>query len=310
MKTTRLTMVLMLSMVGTTGCPDTSHHLDADHNHNDLKYSNLRSDRPAYTVASVQGTKPICVLTQYTANCDNFASVAAVNHEEYAAAHGYHYFRFRGRVSGEGFTDPESTGTFIFRQGLYWQKLAATRYVLQQQAPGLQTPLCDWVMWVDSDVLFTNFTRTVETVMAPYADMDVILSREQKGYPGTHINSGVYFVRNNAAGNEFVNDIANMYPTYKNWPLPDQDAIQDWAFQARDGSEDRNNYEALRRGLRSHVGLAPQRLFNAFYQPEEVSQEFVHWQPCDFIAHFAGVGHVERGILMREVAKNLGYCAY
>jgi hypothetical protein len=67
----------------------------------------------------------ICIVTQYTIDLKDYADIATQNHSSYAAAHGYTYQFFEGRISEDEFLAP---GNKIpaRRLGLYWQKVTAT----------------------------------------------------------------------------------------------------------------------------------------------------------------------------------------
>lgn len=258
------------------------------------------------------GPKNICIVTQYSENTRRFAERAVANQANYAIRQGYHAFSRAGRVSGDRFLDPSrGKSSNLLGGGLYWQKLAAMEDALgERDIHGGN--LCEWVMWVDSDIVFTNFTMPLESVIATYAPseaVDVILSREEAGCPTVHVNAGAFFVRNSEGGRKFIQDIGALYSDYKDVPLPEQSAMQDTVFQTSLDDPRRGDLDYLNPRIRSDIALAPQRVFNGFYRPGlEQVVESARWQPCDLLAHLAGVGHGLRADLMEELEAGIIQC--
>ena len=260
------------------------------------------------SVTHQPGTKPLCIVTQYTANQDSFAHLAVNNHRAYARAHDYHAIAFRGRISGERFRDPAHPEDSLRGGGWYWQKLAATQLVLEQD-DALGQNMCDWVMWVDADILFTNFNKSLEAEIARYVSegTDVILAREEANFPGVLINTGAFFVRNTDKGRNFLAHVAERYPGYKDGALPDQDAIQDYALGVNAHTLDRTDWDALQYSRRPEVSIAPQRAFNSFARDGEMPAA-AQWQPCDLVAHLAGVSASRRAGRMLEINATIRKC--
>jgi hypothetical protein len=257
---------------------------------------------PYTTETFLSGSKAICVVTQFTSNQDAFALIAAGNHADYAFEHGYRAYAFRGRISGERFTDPAHPER-LRRDGLYWQKIAAVQNLLSRHDAGGDA-LCHWVMWLDADAIFTNPQRSIETVLAPYAGKDVVLSRE---HFDTLINAGVFFVKNSAAGRAFLDGVAAMYPTHKDEELPEQTAMQDYAFDMHVPKPRTGLFEALLPRLRPEIAIAPQRTFDSF-AIEDASDPLYSWEPCDFVAHLAATKGDARVARMQEITETQPVC--
>ena len=268
--------------------------------------------RPFHSHLTLVGTGDVCVVTHFTSNMDRYASIASDNHQEYAYFHGYHYSAFRGRISGERFSDPEHPER-LYRDGLYWQKIAAVQDRLRARQPGGDGALCRWVMWVDADVIFTNFERPIEHLVAPWETSDVNFRGEPKDvvlpreHSDTIINAGVFLVKNTPGGNHFIDSVADRYEAYKKRKLPEQEAIQDYAFNSDLETPGRCIYERVADKQRDNVAVVPQRQFNSFYQPDTRGGK-VYWEKCDFVAHFAALGTAVRVEHMLRVIEEREPC--
>lgn len=251
----------------------------------------------------LSGDKDLCIVTQYTSNQDSFASLAADNHQHYAASHRYRAYAYRGRISGELFSDPSHSNR-VWRDGLYWQKLAATRMVLDRVS-STGAPVCRWVMWLDADAIFTNFDRPLEHVLAPYQDKDVVLAREHRD---TLINAGVFFVKNSPKGRAFVDTVTAMYATHKDRGLPEQMAMQDYAFDTTVPEPTPALFDTLLPRLREEVAIAPQRIFDSFHIDGASFDPIESWEPCDLVAHIAGTRANRRVEMMQELMNSMTTC--
>ena len=260
-------------------------------------------------VAHTLGTRDVCIVTHFTPSYESFALLSARNHQDYARAHGYPCLQSRGLFAGGRFINPGADQDAM-RFGLSWQKLTAIDQALQMRQAGSQAPLCSWVMWVDADTLFTNFDRSLEQVMAPWAEKDVILAREQVGYNDVPINAGVFFVRNSEAGHHFVRAISDMHPAYKDRRFWEQDAVRDWALQvpvppASGQDFPWDTWDKIAHRLRPDVGAAPQRAFNAFYGGHAPPGSDGEWQEGDFLAHLPNMSAPRRRQVMEDLLVKL-----
>lgn len=265
----------------------------------------------AYQV--VTGPSDICIVMHAGANQDSFVDIASANHEAYARRHGYNYFRYRGHLDGDGdgFLDPENTYDRR-RDGVYWQSLVATGWVLQARAANSGAPLCRWVFTVDGDVLMTtpsvDLHRALSegdgsaTSLLEEPGVDVILAREQLGVDRILINAGVFAVRNSPGGLAFVAGVLQSFPEYKDRSYHEQDAMQDYAFSTDYAAEGRGDWETNRRTLRPEIAVVRQRAINSFHRFDAVpSNVDTIWQPGDFIAHLTATSAEDRVERMRRL---------
>lgn len=270
-----------------------------------------------------EAAQRFCLVTHHDAKGAAFAEVAIDSHRHYAARHGYGQKSFVGHISGNLMVDPARGGLDdLYGGGLYWQKLAAMQHVLDHGAPDVgddatahgvdpapQNKPCDWVLWLDSDTVFTNEGVSLADLAYTYAldDAgaelpDVLVARDAK-YP---INSGVMLVRNNAEGRSFVDAVVAAYPTFRNRGLPDQDAV---IAVVHDADVWLGHDTLGASTVKPRIVVAPQRAFNSFGGPGAQLAPGVQWEPCDFVAHFAGVPHGERPARMRLAVELREACA-
>lgn len=256
-----------------------------------------------------------CLITHYTRSAYPFAKLAESSHRRYAARHGYAQQTFTGRISGDFFLDPTRGASDSLRGGgLYWQKLTAIEHVLTrglEQENG-EVILCAWVVWLDSDVVITNETTRLQDIVATYAKappaaslptVDVVLVPDDQ-HP---VSGGVVFVRNTSVGLSFVKAVSALYPAYKDNLLPEQTAMATVAYMAEPWPSSQR-VPAPQALLHPSVVVAPHRAFNSFPDCGRNLPQHVRWQPCDFVAHFAGVRHAQREAGMREVLATRGQC--
>ncbi len=249
----------------------------------------------------------ICVVTHNdNRNPESYAFLTSQNHEEYTKKHGYKYHFYTGRISGDRFLDPNSSRGRVHQEGLYWQKITAVKNQLDRED-------CRWVMWIDADVIFTHFQKKIEDIIREYGfriDQDVklenhlILSREE-ALPEVGVNAGVFLVRNSDWSKNFFDHAEAAYPYYKEHALPEQDFLQDAAYQ-RISLGDFNTYtqpdqsrEFRHKNLLKFTITLPQRVMNSFNRGSKYNDnENIQWQRGDFIAHLsAGTNESRRRMI-------------
>ena len=242
----------------------------------------------------------IAIVTHSTLDV-KYLNLAFDNHKRYAKKFHYDYI-FRNNLLTERFIDPLASSR-VFQLGLYWQKIESVTQALTEN-DALGNPKYQWVLWVDPDILFTNFDISLESLIDTYGKgKDFLISQENF----TYTNAGIFLVRNTPFSKRMMKDIANLFPRYKTETLPEQLAIQDYSlgfvFFSPDGvlrtiPEKKRNYN---KASLNEVNILPQRVLNSFYRgniwlPGASSKDAV-WQPGDFIAHFAVVFSEKKNLM-------------
>ena len=248
------------------------------------------------------GHRPICLVTHSTPSMNAYVDISAQNQSEYASTWGYHLLHYQGLLSGRDFMNA-GTDNPVHRYGFFWQKTRAVQEALALSAATGDGPLCEWVMWVDGDTLFTNFSQPIERILARYPGADTLLAREQTFGSQNLINAGVYLVKNTRAGNAFIDGVVDLFPLYrdgKGWG--DQDAVHHYALSMPYGQTCNRSWDDVSGRVRDDIVVTPSQDFDSFYR-----REFVHstaegfWHPGDFLAHFAGMSLPDRVIGMNHV---------
>ena len=110
----------------------------------------------------------IRLITAYDDAIADYGDIAAKNHADYAARHGYAHHVYRS-----GF-DPSRPPA--------WSKILFTLRAMRG---------ADWVVWIDADILIMDQARRLESFITP--GHDFILGQHQ--LPNPHANTGFFFVR-------------------------------------------------------------------------------------------------------------------
>jgi galactosyl transferase GMA12/MNN10 family len=120
--------------------------------------------------------------------CRNFDAVAKLtwpNHKEYARKQGY-TIRDQSRL-----LDPSRPPA--------WSKIRAVQAMMNEPFK------CEWVLWLDADVVIMDSYRLVESLIphdATSSDIDLIVTTDRR----FTANSGVWLMRNSAWSRQFLED--------------------------------------------------------------------------------------------------------
>jgi hypothetical protein len=255
------------------------------------------ADTAAWEVHRLRSSE-ICIVSHSDRRA-GYAIKTTFNHEEYASRYGYSYQFLTGLISGELFQDPAHSNK-IFREGLYWQKVTAVKKALDRQE-------CRWVMWLDADTVFTNFTKKINHVIQEYGfrvhegnhfENHLILSAEEVA-PSVAVNAGVFLVRNSDWSKSFFQHAEEAYPYYKDHSLPEQDFLQDAVYSRIElgrfetyspTGEQKFSFENL---LKKTI-VIPQRVMNSFHRYPMTDNTNAQWEDGDFIAHLSGSSNEQR----------------
>jgi|GEM_PF-1914910 len=254
--------------------------------------------RSTHALKSSDPSGRIAIVSHSTLNV-KYIDVAIDNHHRYAKRFGYDYI-FRNNLLTERFFDRESR-SHLFQLGLYWQKIQAVKDALNEGY--------EWVLWVDPDILFTNFETRIEDIIAKYSlsNEEFLIAHENFCYA----NTGVFLIHQSQWSRDMLEHISLLHPLYKDTLLPEQLAIQDYilgfAYMRGDGRwqitpEEERYYS---RKPIPKAAILPQRAMNSFYKgnfwlPGSTSESAV-WHPGDFLAHFAVRGS-EKDAEMRALS--------
>jgi hypothetical protein len=207
------------------------------------------------------------------------ARMSFANKLQYCQRHGYDLI-----VEGDDAVDTRRTPA--------WSKIRVLRKWL---------PLYEWVLWVDADALFTNWTFRIEDLVGD--QLDDMLAAEQRdqnrdrlGLPRrevdlilTHdwntINSGVFLLRNGSWARSFLRRLWAV-PAYLARPFQDQGAMIHLLFRAATAAQDL-----------AHVWNVDNNFLNAY--PENLIREekdvvYAHDWATDWIVHFASCKYFDQ----------------
>eukprot|EP00760_Papus_ankaliazontas_P038900 PhM_4_TR9401/c0_g1_i1/m.70300 len=167
-----------------------------------------------------------------------------------------------------------------------------SRHVCWSKIPMLERwlPYYDWIMWMDGDAFFTDFSIRLESFLPTATSASASSSSSSSSNPAPHqtdlvvgkdwngINLGVFFIRNSEYSYRLLSEM---------WAMP-RDHWHPWEEQSAlmfMTSVEKNPRDA-RRHL-EHISIRPQKQFNAY--PEEFTYgngPAATWTHGDFIVHF------------------------
>ena len=228
------------------------------------------------------------------------ANITVRNHAAYATKWGHGYEPHRGLIS-EAFRSPQETAT-VRQMGYYWQKVAVLQNVLSLP----HSPEFDWLLWIDSDAVFTNADRDLAEIVREYGQGKDLIMPLDLGDDAIRINNGVFLLRNSRWSRQFLNRVTGLFPLYGNQGTPEQDAMRDVMYSGSDGHDfaahrGPGNYrESL---LQLEVTVVPQRVMNSFHRRKEGDLfSGAQWMPGDFIAHVSNLPLDIRIEALRQLA--------
>lgn len=213
-------------------------------------------------------------------------TAAVENHEHYAKKHNYDYIFRTGLIDGGLFRDPGAKKGPL-REGFYWQKITAVEDALELMDGNERK--YEWVMWIDADALFTDMDKSIRILFKELnvTDEYFIVAKDL----WTCINSGIFFVRNNEKGREFIQKVKNSHPRYSRVIFPDQVAIEDFVLGLADyedgilKADPKIDRKKCQLPPIPQTKIAEQKDFNSLYHTDNYG---ARWRPGNYIAHFAG----------------------
>ena len=136
-------------------------------------------------------------------------------------------------------------------------------------------PDIEWIWWLETDTLITNFTKKIEDVIDN--DYHFII-----GTDGNGMNAGSFFLRNSPEGNAYLDWLLEVWPQYENNVFYEQQAMID-------------SYEMPE--WNSLIKVVPQKEFNSHdcwpnhFMPGfgyDKLGERAWWESGDFVVHWPG----------------------
>lgn len=188
----------------------------------------------------------IAVVTLGTPNMNNMLIHSRRNHVHYCSKHGYDYIYYNDSL--------------VPREIVTWNKI----YVIKKHLRKYK-----WVIWIDSDAIFTNMNITLESIIEKSENNSLLVCDDIGGWS---FNSGVMFWKNNDWSHEQLKHICNM----------------EHLTHAR-GAEQQQLINLLHG--KSGYNIYPRKLFNQ--HPHE-------YEDGDFILHMMGKEEHERIEVFRK----------
>lgn len=145
----------------------------------------------------------------------------------------------------------------------------------------------DWILWADCDVLITNFSIQLESLVD--SAFDLIIANDCNEW-----NVGVFLLQNSPGGRAYMEHV---------WKLRDKYQDQNW--------QEQQAMIDLREEYASKTKVVPQRTINAYdyaafttapWRTTDPLGNDGQWQPGDFLLHWAGLTFDQR---MKEAPRRL-----
>jgi mannan polymerase II complex MNN10 subunit len=211
--------------------------------------------------------------------CRDFDGVAALtfpNLQIYATQHGYEFF--------------DASALIDTSRPPAWSKIKAVQYLMGQQKHHQQAQqLCDWVFWIDADIVVMNSTVNIESFLPAHnSNIDLLVTMDRR----LTANSGAWLIRNSAWSRDFLDTWWNMR-TWVREPglsLSGDNAAFGHLIE---------NYSS--EGPSSRIKMVPRCTFNSFAvfvkegssTADEKNQDWYlsenYYHHGDFMAHASGV---------------------
>lgn len=197
----------------------------------------------------------ISIVTFYTPNLEEYAKLTDISKEAYCKKHNYKYFKHNERTLED--------------RHPYWEKPNALLAHFDDS---------EYVVWTDADVIIANLDFDIATLFDD-KDKVIYMSKDRNGW-----NNGVFCVKTNDIGKEFLLDTNNNYSNFKNHRWPEQQCM---------GYLMDNKYK-------EYVKELPYKVWNS-YGCNRINP----YTPGDFIMHAPGRSAATRVKLFKEInAKN------
>lgn len=211
----------------------------------------------------------------------SYAVTCAFNEHFYELARYTHYGNKDEYAKKHDYVLVTKTSDFSTQYNINFEKMVLALQTFTQY------PEVQWVFWLDTDALITNFNVKLEHLVDN--KYHFIISEDING-----LNAGSYLVRNSEEGRSYFRMILDNKEYYSNHPWYEQYCIQ-------------QTYESYK----DIIKVVPQKLFNSYnydlyrhqYNQDDKWNKFYsagQWSPGDFVLHWPGVPNDQR---LQEVKK-------
>ena len=206
----------------------------------------------------LSGASRFAIVSVVTEPVPPYYAQGITNRALYATRHGY-AFRLYNKIDIERPTS--------------WSKVLALKSTMKSGH-------FDWLLWLDSDALITNFETSLDEFLPKGPDIDMVVSRDCMNF-----NMGVFLLRCSQSGLHLLEDIySGSHVT--------NDTIADSWWEQRSFIQLYETSESLP----SRVLAVPQKSFNSYHDSDCGGQ----WTEGDFIVHFPGRGAADKEVYIER----------
>ena len=135
--------------------------------------------------------RKILIITAEDRN-EEYIKLHDESFKKYSKLHNYEYLRLDNCPKEESST--------------YWCKIYKVKEYLNKY---------DYVMWVDSDTIITNYNKSLDEFISKFGEPDIIIGEDEQTnrfLPINILNAGVFLIKNSKIGKEFIDDCLNKIP--------------------------------------------------------------------------------------------------
>ena len=166
-----------------------------------------------------------------------------------------------------------------------WSKILALKTAIKSRE-------YDWIMWLDGDVVITNFGTRIETLLPSDPGIDFLITRDCN-----NINMGAFLLR---ASKSALLSLDEIY----GGPHVTSKILNDLWWEQKSFI---SLYNASA-GLRNRTLEVPQKTFNSYPPGYDCFEEGgAGWTEADFVVHFPGAPDDLRENLTREYLQKVIY---
>ena len=199
-----------------------------------------------------------------------YIAQAVVNKAMYATRNAYHFRLFHHLDSS---------------RAPAWSKILALKTVIKSRE-------YDWVMWLDGDVVITNFGTRIESLLPRNPAIDFLITRDCND-----INTGAFLLRASRSA------LASLDEIYGG-PHVTSQILDDLWWEQRSFI----NLYGTSEDLRNRTLEVPQKTFNSYPPGYGCYEEGgTGWSEADFVVHFPGAPDDLRENLTKEYLQKVIY---